>query len=80
MATIYVIMNESFPKGADFPLTEVISPGRWTYNDAVDDLADIARDAGVELDDESSVYVPPKGEHLETDEYYIIPLEVEDRG
>lgn len=80
MATVYVIMNESFPKGADFPLTEVVSPARWTYDDAVDDLADIARDAGVELDDESSVYVPPKGSHLETDEYYIIPLEVEYRG
>jgi hypothetical protein len=80
MATVYLIMNESFPKGANFPLSEIVSPARWSYQDAVDDLADIAREAGVELDDESSVYLPPKGDHLETDEYYIIPLEVEDRG
>lgn len=79
MATIYVIINEFFPEGAIVPASEVISPARWKYEDALEDLADIARAAGVEVDADSSISLPAP-DHLESDEYYIIPLEVEDRG
>ena len=81
MSNIYVIINESLPKGSNLVLTEIVPPARWTYQEALDDLADIAYDNGVEVDaEDSSVYVPVKGTHLETDEYYIIELEVTDRG
>lgn len=78
---IFVIVNESNPTGTNLVLTEVIQPARYSYQEALDDLADIARDAGVQLDgDESSVFVPVKGTHLATDEYYVMALEVQDRG
>lgn len=81
MASIFLILNEAYPKGVSMPVTEVVNPARWTYQDALDDLSDIASDAGVVIDgDESSVFLPTKGTHLESDEYYIIELEVSDRG
>lgn len=81
MSSVYVIINESLPVGGNFVLTEIVTPARWTYQEALDDLYDIAEDAGVKLDDDSSsVYVPVAGSHLESDEYYITELVVENRG
>lgn len=82
MATTYVILNESVSHYAGgMPITEVVQPARWEYQDALDDLADLAKDNGVELEEgSSSVFLPVQGTHLESDEYYIISLEVEDRG
>lgn len=81
MPSVFVIINESKPVGSDIVLTEVVPPARSSASDIMDDLRDIAHDSGVDIGpDDTSVYVPVKGTHLETDEYYIIELEVEDRG
>lgn len=81
MTSVFVIINESLPKGSNIVLTEIVQPARWTYQEALDDLADIAYDAGVKVDeDATSVYVPTKGTYLDADEYYITELEVSDRG
>jgi hypothetical protein len=78
VTSVYAIFNESAPTGTDLVLTEVVQPLRWSYDDALQDLRDIAAEAGVTLDSEStSVYVPVKGTHLETDEYYIVELVVD---
>lgn len=72
----YVILNEATPIGATFPITEILQPGYTNYQAALDGLADIADSAGVDLEDEASVSLPVKGTHLETDEYYIVELEL----
>lgn len=82
MTNIFVILNESISKYAPgMPVTEIVQPARWQYQDAMDDLTDLAKDNGVEIDHEStSVFLPVENSHLESDEYYIIELEVTDRG
>ena len=81
MDSVFVVINESQPKGAPMVLTEIVHPARWSYQEALDDLRDIAEEAGVYLDeDASTVYVPIQNTHLESDEYYIIELEVKSRG
>ena len=81
MATVYAVINESLTVGATVALTEVVQPLRYRYQDALDDLAAIAEENGVYLDDDStSVYLPVKGTHLESEEYYIDTFEVMDRG
>lgn len=81
MSNVYAILNESAPMGTDLVITEIVHPLRWTYEDALADLQQIAEDNGVFLeDDASSVYVPVGGTHLESDEYYIVELGVENRG
>jgi hypothetical protein len=72
----YAILNEATPIGAAFPITEILQPVYTNYQAALDGLADIADDAGVGLEDEASVSLPVKGTHLETDEYYIVELEL----
>ena len=81
MSNVYAILNESAPVGVDLVITEIVQPLRWTYEEALADLQQIAEENGVYLeDDASSVYVPVGGTHLESDEYYIVELEVSNRG
>ena len=82
MSSVFAIFNESAPKGTDLVITEVVQPLRWTYEDALADLHQIAEDNNVYVDDEAtSVYVPlGDNHHLESDEYYIMELEVGNRG
>jgi hypothetical protein len=78
---VYAIFNESSPIGSDLVITEVVQPLRFTYEEALADLQQIAEDNDVYVeDDASSVYVPVMGTHLESDEYYIVEMEVSNRG
>lgn len=79
MDRVFLIMNESFPTSGDIPITEIVPPAWLDYQSALGALSDIAADSGLSLQDgESSVYLPVKGTHLDSDEYYIIELEVSD--
>lgn len=79
MSVVYIIMNESLPIGSAFPITDVVHPGRWTRQAALDDLSSIADQFGMEFDaSASNIFVPTEGTHLESDEYYILELEVSD--
>ena len=81
MSYVYVILNESTPLGVDLVVTEIVPPAYWTYEKALDALATIAEDNGVFLeDDATSVYVPVGGTHLESDEYYVVELEMDGNG
>lgn len=81
MDTIYLIINESFPVGMTTPMTEVVQPAWRTLQDALQGLNDIASEYGLTLEDEeTSVFLPVEGTHLESDEYYIIEMEVLDHG
>ncbi len=76
MSEIYVILNESFPVGADLPITEIVSGYYYErLDDASEAIAEIARSAGIETEGgASSVYLPVAGTHLKSDEYYIVEL------
>jgi hypothetical protein len=80
MAIAYVIVNEFTSKMTDSEYTEIIQPARWTQDDAMQDLNDIAIDNGTELDWESTELELPPADHLLSDVYYIMELEITDRG
>jgi hypothetical protein len=75
MSTVYLILNETTFIGTDQVTTEPVE----VYDNlqgAMDWLAELARDQGVEVeDDANSVYIPPQI-GMETDEYYIIEMEL----
>ncbi|WAB09300.1 hypothetical protein SEA_STELLA_60 [Streptomyces phage Stella] len=79
MSTVYLILNETTFIGTDQVTTEPVE----VYDDlqaAMDWIHDLAEDNGVQVeDDANSVYVPPS-EGIETDEYYIIEMELKSRG
>jgi len=81
MTAIFVIINESLPEDSEYELTDVIPVARWSYQDALDDLAEIADESGIEVgDDDTVISLPVKGTGLKYDNYYVIALEVLDRG
>lgn len=76
---VWVILNESIVRGQDIPITEIVQPMHRTLEGAITALVEIAEDAGVEYDhnsSEHSVYLPIKGTAFESDEYYIEEVEV----
>lgn len=79
MSTAYLILNETTFIGTDQVTTEPVE----LYDDlqaAMDWIHDLAEDNGVQVeDDANSVYIPPS-EGIETDEYYIIEMELKSRG
>lgn len=79
MSTVYLILNETTFIGTDQVTTEPVE----VYDDlqaAMDWIHDLAEDNGVQVeDDANSVYVPAS-EGIETDEYYIIEMELKSRG
>ncbi len=78
MSSAFVILNESFPINVDIPTTEIVENKCYpTLQAAMSALADIAEEFDVYVeDDANSVYVPTEGTHLESDEYYIVELEM----
>lgn len=79
MSTVYLILNETTFIGTDQVTTEPVE----VYDDlqaAMDWIHELAEDNGVQVeDDANSVYIPPS-EGIETDEYYIIEMELKSRG
>lgn len=75
MSTVYLILNETTFIGTDQVTTEPVE----LYDNlqaAMDWIHELALDNGVQVeDDANSVYVPPT-EGIETDEYYIIEMEL----
>ncbi len=81
MAKVYAIMGAAYYYDREGPVENLVLPLRWTMNDIREDLIDIARSEGIELDpDDMSAELPPEGPNVELDIYTIIELEVEDRG
>lgn len=75
MSQAYLILNETTFIGTDQITTEPVE----LYDNlqgAVDWLADLALDNGVQIEeDANSVYLPPQV-GMETDEYYIVEMEL----
>lgn len=75
MSTMYLILNETTFIGTDQVTTEPVE----LYDNlqgAMDWIHELALDNGVQVEeDANSVYIPPS-EGIETDEYYIIEMEV----
>lgn len=79
MSTVYLILNETTFIGTDQVTTEPVE----VYDNlqgAMDEIHELAQDHDVLVeDDANSVYIPP-AEGIETDEYYIIEMELKSRG
>ena len=79
MSAMYLILNETTFIGTDQVTTDPVE----LYDDlqaAMDWIHDLAEDHGVQVeDDANSVYIPAS-EGIETDEYYIIEMELKSRG
>lgn len=75
MSTVYLILNETTFIGTDQVTTEPVE----VYDNlqgAMDWIHELAQDHDVLVeDDANSVYIPP-AEGIETDEYYIIEMEL----
>ena len=75
MSTMYLILNETTFIGTDQVTTEPVE----LYDNlqgAMDWIHELALDNDVHVEeDANSVYIPPS-EGIETDEYYIIEMEV----
>lgn len=75
MSTVYLILNETTFLGTDQVTTEPVE----VYDNlqgAMDWIHELAQDHDVHVeDDANSVYIPP-AEGIETDEYYIIEMEL----
>lgn len=75
MSTVYLILNETAFIGYDQVTTEPVG----VYDNlqgAMDWIHDLAQEHSVHVeDDDNSVYIPP-AEGIETDEYYIIEMEM----
>jgi hypothetical protein len=75
MSEIYLILNETTFIGTDQVTTEPVE----VYDNlqgAMDWIHELAQDNGVQVEeDANSVYIPPS-EGIETDEYYIIEMEL----
>lgn len=79
MTEAYLVLNETTFLGTDQVSTEPVSL-HGTLAGAVDWLATKAEDNGVDIeDDANSVYIPaPPGSGIDTDEYYIVEMEMKD--
>lgn len=79
MSEAYLVLNETTFVSTDQVTTEPASLHE-TLSGAVNWLAELAEKHDVEIeDDANSVYIPaPSGSGIETDEYYIIEMELKD--
>jgi hypothetical protein len=79
MTEAYLILNETTFVSTDQVTTEAASLHE-TLAGATNWLAEKAERHGVDIeDDASSVYIPaPPGTGIETDEYYIVEMEMKD--
>jgi hypothetical protein len=76
MSEVFIILNESEPRGVGSPVTEVTPYWYDSLQGAMDALASIGEPYGVFLgEDDSSIKIPVDGTSLEYDEYYIVELE-----
>lgn len=76
--TNYLILNEVTFRGTDQIATEPVSL-HATLQGAMDWLHDLADDNGLIVEpDADSIYVPPLSDHIQSDEYYIIEMELND--
>ncbi len=75
MSTAYLILNETTFTGTDQVTTEPVELFD-NLQGAVDWLADLADENGVQVEeDANSVYIPPNI-GMESDEYYIVEMEL----
>ena len=75
MSTAYLILNETTFIGTDQVTTEPVELFD-NLQGAVDWIHELALDNDVQVEEEAnSVYIPP-AEGIETDEYYIIEMEL----
>lgn len=73
---IHLILNETTFRGTDNVSTEVVA-AFYTLQSAMDWIQDLAEEHGVYVeDDANSVYLRPEFDHVESDEYYIVEMEV----
>ncbi|AUG87425.1 hypothetical protein SEA_TREAT_57 [Streptomyces phage Treat] len=79
MSEAYLVLNETTFVSTDQVTTEPSSLHE-TLSGAVKWLAELAEQHGVDVEeDANSVYIPaPPGSGIETDEYYIIEMELKD--
>ncbi|AUG87553.1 hypothetical protein SEA_TORITOKI_57 [Streptomyces phage ToriToki] len=79
MSEAYLVLNETTFVSTDQVTTEASSL-HATLGGAVKWLADKAEEYGVDVEeDANSVYIPaPPGSGIETDEYYIVEMELKD--
>lgn len=79
VSNVYLILNETTFKGTEQITTEVTE----VYDNlqgAMDYIADLAEDNDVVIEEDAdSVYLPPSG-HIESDEYYIVEMELRSNG
>ncbi len=82
MSEIYLILNETTFHGTDQVTSEIVPPAHDSLQGAMDALNDIATDLDVEVEeDANSVTVNGAyGTGIDTDEYYIIEVELKSRG
>jgi hypothetical protein len=75
MSSAYLILNETTFTGTDQITTEPVELFD-NLQGAIDWLSELALDQGVQVeDDANSVYIPPNV-GMETDEYYIVEMEL----
>jgi len=75
MSTAYLILNETTFTGTDQVTTEPVELFD-NLQGAMDWLAELALDNGVQVEeDANSVYIPPNI-GMESDEYYIVEMEL----
>lgn len=81
MSEVFLILNETTFHGTDQVTTEVVS-AHDSLQGALDEIQDIADELGVEVEDDANSVVVDGvyGTGIETDEYYIIEMEMKHRG
>lgn len=77
MSDVYLILNETTFTGTDSVTTEVVAVFE-TLQSALDDIAEIADDNGVFVEDDANsvVLLGKYGTGIATDEYYIVEIEL----
>ncbi len=78
MSSAFLILNETTFRGTDQVATEPVSL-HATLQGAMDCLHDLATEHDVFVEDDAdSVYLPPQFDHILSDEYYIVEMELND--
>lgn len=73
---VYLILNETVYRSDSQVTSEPVILFQ-SKQDALDWIQDIAEEYDVEIaPDADSVYLPPPGQHIESDEYYITEMEL----
>lgn len=75
---IHLILNETTFRGTGNVATEVAAAFH-SLQSAMDYISDLAEEHDVFAEDDAdSVYLPPEFDYVESDEYYIVEMSIDD--